>query len=53
MPLVCPKCQRRLLLRHSTKNGVDNISSKNLTVYCEGQIAMTPCDFEFEVIRED
>lgn len=46
MPLVCPKCGGRLLLRHRSIN----CKPEELTVYCENQIAKIECDFEFDVI---
>ena len=50
MPLVCPKCQRTLLLRHSVQKGINEISDRKLTAYCEGQLYDT-CDYEFEVVK--
>jgi len=54
MPLVCPKCQRTLLVRHDEHHVLKGDEpEKHLIVYCSGQTQMTPCDFEFKVTRED
>ena len=48
MPLVCPKCGGKLLLR---RRSID-CKLDELTVYCENQIAKIECNFEFNVTKE-
>ena len=51
MPLVCPRCQGKLLVRHNEKFYNDTFNLHNhFVLYCENY---KKCDFEIRVKKED